>query len=169
MLTLRSIFFKAWKDPHFLFWALIIYLEQEILFCQAEQISILVKLTIWGTLVSLTKPCSLQTLHVPTWLLQTALTRKIDLAKTSLLVDSGFSFSFLTTLSRHLPITHFDFDGFVSLQETSFWLSYKVLFFFYVLPFMMDFLHCHPAILSYRILEIIQPLISNWVKYLLLF
>ena len=30
---------------------------------------------------------------------------------------------------------------------------------------MMDFLHCHPAILSYRILEIIQPLISNWVKY----
>ena len=92
-----------------------------------------------------------------------ALTRKIDLAKTSLLVDSGFSFSFLTTLSRRLPITHFDFDGFVSLRRpASDFLTKSYFFFFYVLPFMMDFLHCHPAILSYRILEIIQPLISNW-------
>ena len=64
-----------------------------------------------------------------------ALTRKIDLAKTSLLVDSGFSFSFLTTLSRRLPITHFDFDGFVSLRRPASDFLTKSYFFFLRIAF----------------------------------
>lgn len=153
---------------------LITYLWCEILFDQARTDYILVKLTIWGTLNSLTKPCSMQILQVPIWLSQTwSNDRDCSFRCFPPGISWMLAFSLLTTLSRLItlptltlmascacrrPASDFLRKSYLLRiacedKKHSNSASYDVLFIL------------HPAILSYRILEIIQPLISNWVKY----
>ena len=153
---------------------LIAYLWCEILFDQARTDYVLVKLTIWGTLVSLTKTCSMQILQVPVWLLQTwSKDREGSFGCFPPCVSGMLAFSLLTTLLSLItlptltlmvscacrsPASDFLRKSYLLRiacedKKHSNSASYDVLFIL------------HPAILSYRILEIIQPLISNWVKY----
>lgn len=153
---------------------LITYLWCEILFDQARTDYFLVKLTIWGTLNSLTKPCSMQILQVPIWLPQTwSNDRDGSFRSFPPGISWMLAFSLLTTLSRLItlptltlmascacrrPASDFLRKSYLLRiacedKKHSNSASYDVLFIL------------HPAILSYRILEIIQPLISNWVKY----
>lgn len=163
LLTLHSIYLKAWKGPGFLFCGAnyLSALWNSFFFSQLDHNHILVMLIIWGILFLSSSPILCSICRYTPRCCWPVLTR-IILTRVFLSVYAG-NIQTHDHIVKGLHLTHFDFDGSVSAGNQL--LTFLESYLFYFLPvktksipivlFMMYFLILQPAILSCRILEII--------------